>query len=491
MKTDVEKFDMIIIGAGSGCLSSALFACQKGKKVLLLEKSNRVGGYNAVHRVGRFSFEPNSRGIPSDFLGEKMSDYLLDAKLDITFTVSKNAYRIISTDGNGRDHVLPVGIDNYKKSLFGLCPECEDSFSKFLELGQIVEQGAKALSQGKSVYEVKKEFPDYVRASTYTLEEVEEVYDMPKKAREIINAYWHDFGKTPDKLDFCTYVLYFLSNIKGTFRPDLGRADIDVGLLQSIFENGGRVLLNTKVTKILVQDGKAYGVTTDDGYTYHADMIISDLSYAVLYNKFMDANEISEKTLSAVNSAKNAPDVYTICLGLNAGFEELGLLPVKTFIYPYCENDLLANALNGDGVMPLSVDLTVENGLYYAKITAVFNSNALKYFNSVDYKKQESALTQKILERVEFALKVDLRSHIEEYAVFSPVTYAKRVSTLGGSPLGLEATPFNSLINRLARENKEDRIPNVFSVGENGLLNFLGADYLTSKMIIKNVLSEQ
>ena len=50
-------YDVIIIGAGNGGLSSALYLLKHGKKVLMLEKNNYPGGCATSFVKGRFEFE--------------------------------------------------------------------------------------------------------------------------------------------------------------------------------------------------------------------------------------------------------------------------------------------------------------------------------------------------------------------------------------------------------------------------------------------------
>ena len=50
-------YDVIVIGAGNGGLSTATKLALEKKKVLLLEKHNVPGGCGTTFRRGRFEFE--------------------------------------------------------------------------------------------------------------------------------------------------------------------------------------------------------------------------------------------------------------------------------------------------------------------------------------------------------------------------------------------------------------------------------------------------
>ena len=42
---NVERYDVVVIGAGIGGLAAAALLAKKGMKTLLLEKEDQVGGY--------------------------------------------------------------------------------------------------------------------------------------------------------------------------------------------------------------------------------------------------------------------------------------------------------------------------------------------------------------------------------------------------------------------------------------------------------------
>nr|HPI88278.1 FAD-dependent oxidoreductase [Spirochaetota bacterium] len=53
----MPDYDVIVIGAGNGGLTSSAMLAKGGKRVLLIEKHNVPGGCATSFRRGRFEFE--------------------------------------------------------------------------------------------------------------------------------------------------------------------------------------------------------------------------------------------------------------------------------------------------------------------------------------------------------------------------------------------------------------------------------------------------
>lgn len=113
-----------------------------------------------------------------------------------------------------------------------------------------------------------KHYGNFVRCGSYSVNEVLDTLKMPKKAKDILNAYWCYLGAHCDDLSFMHYASMVNRYIKrGASMPKMRSHEISLALTERIRELGGDVLFNTEAVKILTdeKDGGVSGVVLDDG----------------------------------------------------------------------------------------------------------------------------------------------------------------------------------------------------------------------------------
>lgn len=122
----MSKFDVVIIGAGISGITLAERSSTKGKKVLLIEKRNHIGGncfdfYNQasilVHRYGPHIFHT---------FDKKVWDYLSQ------FTKWRNYRHRVSAYVKGKLLPMPINLDTLN-GFFGLSLKSEKEARDFLE----------------------------------------------------------------------------------------------------------------------------------------------------------------------------------------------------------------------------------------------------------------------------------------------------------------------------------------------------------------------
>ena len=93
-----RRYDAVVIGAGNGGMAAACQFAVNGRKVLLLEQQNIIGGFSTSFVRGRFEFEASLHELcelgPADDKGilRRMFD---DLGVEVDWVPVPEAYRLI------------------------------------------------------------------------------------------------------------------------------------------------------------------------------------------------------------------------------------------------------------------------------------------------------------------------------------------------------------------------------------------------------------
>src|SRR5919107_1861751 len=153
-------FDYLIVGAGfAGCVLAERLASRAGKKVLLVDKRNHIGGnvddfYNndgiLVHKYGPHIFHTNSKEV-FDYLGQ--------------FTSWRSYEHRVLASVDGQLVPIPINLNTINK-MYGLnltSFELEDWFESVAEQVAVVKTSEDVVVSkvGRELYE--KFFRNYTR----------------------------------------------------------------------------------------------------------------------------------------------------------------------------------------------------------------------------------------------------------------------------------------------------------------------------------------
>lgn len=475
-----KNYDVIVVGAGNGGLSAGALTAKNGLKTLVVDRHNIPGGSATSFVRGRFEFEASLHELaqigPKENPGgvRKLFDMLGS---DVEWVCHMGGTFRLVVPEEGIDADMPCGVENFCAKMEELVPGSGKLTGWVFQMGMVSVQAYDYIESPEYDFEVCKEkFPDYLRLAGHTLREVLDSVGMPKKAQNILCNYWAYLGGTVDEIDFLTYARMFVAYVVfGAGQPKYRSHEISLSLEKVIRDCGGEVWYNTEVKKILVKDGKAYGVVID-GKEYFADQIVSNAYPDQVYGSMVDAKEVPEDAIKLVNSRELGMSFVTVYLGMNKTAEELGIQSYSNFVATtsdsvlqkqkatnttdYCGYTIM-NCLNK--VIP---DCTPE-GTCQLFFTSFVFGNGWDHIKPEEYNKQKNKVAMEMLEHCERALGITIKPYIEEIVIAAPQTFARYLNSPQGTPYGYQMCMWDAYMQRCVMENrKNDRfIENLHFVG--------------------------
>ena len=173
---------------------------------------------------------------------------------------------------------MPFGIEAFIAQMEKYVPGSRPSMEKFFSLAETI-RSAQAYTNsvnGKADPKIMlNRYSNFVRCGSYSVNEVLKSLKMPKRARDILNAYWCYLGAHCDDLSFIHYASMVIRYIsRGAAMPKSRSHEISLAFVERIRELGGDILFNTEAVKIMTdaEDGGVCGVILDVLATKHRQL---------------------------------------------------------------------------------------------------------------------------------------------------------------------------------------------------------------------------
>lgn len=498
----MEKYDVIIVGAGNGGLSAAAFASKLGLRTLLFESHNIPGGAVTSFRRGRFEFEPSVHEICEVGSEENPGNtrrLFAEAGVDAKLVHENTCYRIISTDSKMPfDVKLPCGIDEFCAVLEKEVPGCGEKVRKFLDYTKISMDVAERLAVKKVKFGDTKAAMNLLRMASYPSDKIMDMFEIPKKIQNIITPYWSYQGEPTSTMNgFLMGMMDYCYIVDGAGLPSCFSHELSLSFDKIIRKNGGKIFYNSPVSKILVKRKRAYGVVSQ-GKEYYADNIICNCFPNDVFVHLIEKKYVPKAEIKRINARKIALSFVNIHLGLNKTAQELGIEDYTTFIVQKADSTEQFNCcqeLGGEGwIIANNLNVVIPEcspkGTCHMSITsAVYGDNWGK-IEPKDYRKTKFRIAEKMIEYYEKSTGIRIKPYIEEIEVATPVTYSRYLGTPNGTAYGYQCSDWDGIVVRTMQKYKERSIKHLYFVGAHteGSVGY-NQTYKSGKIAIEEIMN--
>ena len=456
----MEKYQVIVVGAGNAGLSAAATCAHEGLKTLLIEKHNIVGGSAQSFRRGRFEFECSLHelsGVGTPEMPGRVRKRLESLGIHPDWRMDENLFRVIVAGKDGYDYTVPALLDPFCAWMEKQFPGSGDKVRRLFELADAAVKATDYLTSEKPNPKVMlSEHTDFMRMVSYTAREVMDALGIPPDAQKVLDTYWPYLGALPDTEDaFHYFYMLWQYVVFGPMMPAKKSPEISFAFEKVILDNGGEVWTNTEVTRILESGGEVRGVQTSDGREVYADRVIcSWFPNGVMQT--MEKERIPERYQKLVNSREIGLSFVTVYIGLNRTAEQLGIKDYTVFLYPSADEREVKERCRGLGIggyviancLNIVIPESSPEGTSTLFFTLCVYGDEWKLVRPQDYCKKKNEMAEWALDIYEKQLGITVRPYIEEIEIATPVTFARYLNTPNGTPYGYQTKPGDSIMAR-------------------------------------------
>lgn len=425
---------VLIIGAGMTGLALGCYLQGNGYDTEIYELHNVPGGLCTSWKRNGYTFDGCIHWLCGSSPKTEMYTFWRElADIDNKQIVNHDIFYQTNL-GGGKKFTLYTDSNKLREEMLKFAPEDEALINEFIKSIESLKKAdppvlsdkvSFSFKQGFSV--LKKSWPflrAYMKWKNISLNQYQGKFKNPFFRKNFIKL----FGIYGDMPVFAlVYTLALMAN-KDAGYPIGGSLEFAKSFEKKYLSLGGKVNYNSRVEKIITDDGKAMGLKFGNGTEHFGDLIVSAADghytiYNLLEGKYID-NEIEDY----YKNLKVFPPLIQVSLGIARDFKEfpnaLGYnIQVEELIYIdpthsldhlglkiYNFDPTLAPAGKTSVVMMLEADYE-----YWTE---------LKKNDPSKYSAEKERIAEEIIDRLE-KYYGNIKENVEVYDVATPYTYAR------------------------------------------------------------------
>jgi all-trans-retinol 13,14-reductase len=450
-------------------LSCGAAFARRGFRPLVIEKHIKPGGYATTFaRPGGFVFDAS---LHSTTVSARNGVFDLIPGFPeiqgIEFVPHRTLYRAIYPDFDIR--VPGRNLPAYIGDLVARFPEEKEGIEGLFGdmKGLLSDINRYSAAGGKvDMSRLPQDYPFLAKTFGKTWGDMVDARIANPKLKAVVSALSGYFGLPPSKLSPYYYALPTIGYLEnGGFYPMGKSQKISDTFLKYIEDHGGKVMLGTRVEKILVKDGSACGVRTSDGGEFTGRVVVSNANAPDTFRKMLDDPAPVEASLARMDKLSISLSSFQVFLGLKRDLvRELGIKDTEIFYSPGYDLEAAHEAeVRGDFTNP-GFGITLYDNLYKGyspegknTITVMtlqgfgpWEKYEADYFAGKKdaYHAEKFRMADILIDRAEKVLLPGLRKAIEVRDAATPLTNVRYTANPRGAIYGWDQTLDNSGPNR-------------------------------------------
>ncbi len=511
-----DTYDVIVIGSGISGLCSAALLSLEGKRVLVLEKHFKIGGYTHTFNRQNYEWDVGLHYIGSVHKKNSFSRRLFDKISGNNLKwnkMSDNYDRIIFPD---KSYDLVAPKSKFIETMSSYFPGNSSEIESYVDLVGKVNRsmfkffGAKSLSGVSQLLLYRYLTKEFFKYADKTTHEALSNIISSKELIGVLTGQWGDYGLPPKDSSFFMHCAIAGHYFDGANYPVGGSRSIPESIAPQILDNGGDIFMSAGVEKVLINNGRAQGVVMENGDVIKSRYVISSAGVQNTLGKLLKDYAKIKSYQSNLKNVQPSSGHACLYVGFDKSAEELNIKDTNLWIYPSYDHDFNTREyLNDESKdfpllyisFPSAKDPDWESN--YGKtatleaiIPTSFNAYS-KWFNSKwkkrgdEYKDFKENLSHRIISQI-YKHNPHLKDKISFYELSTPLSTKSMAHYEFGELYGIDHTP-----QRFREKWLKPKTPlkNLFMTGQDittvGVPSALASGALTASVLLrKNILKK-
>ena len=459
----------IVIGSGFGGIAAALRLRAKNHDVTLIEKQKDLGGRARVFKKNGFTFDGGPTVITAPYLINELFELFNKNPKDyIEIIPLKTWYRFIFEDGmkfdySGNEDEMKMQIEKVnKEDVKGY-----ENLVKFTK--KIFDKGFLELSDvpfDKPLF-MMKQLPALINLKSYkSVYSLVSSYIKNEKLRRLLSMHPLLVGGNPFTTTSIYGLILYLEKKWGIHYSMGGTGNIIKGLERLMIEEKIKILKDSEVTSINLNQNKIKSVTINNQKEFDADNVICNADPPAVYEKML----INKKKNNFFNWKKKRMDysmgLFVYYFGTKKVYENVEHHTIK-FGNKYKEHlqDIFDKKKLNEDISyylhrPSATDKSMapkDHDCFYVLVPVPNNQSG------IDWSIEGDKIKNLVIDKMEKSLLPNLRENIIEDFYLTPDYFEKELNTKYGSGFSIQPKFSQSAYFRF--HNKSEVCDGLYFVG--------------------------
>jgi phytoene desaturase len=458
----------LVIGSGFGGLGAAIRLQARGYDTTILEMRDKPGGRAYVFEHNGFTYDAGPTIITAPFLvdelfalaGRKTEDY-------VKIVPVTPFYRIVFHDGRafnytGEESEIVAEIRKFNP----------DDVAGYLEFAQkskaIFDRAFIDLADQpfSSVMDMVRVAPDLIKLRSHeSVFRLVSRYVKDPALRQVFSFHPLLVGGNPFQSSSIYAMIHFLERKWGVHFAMGGTGALVQALLKLFTEMGGKIRLNTKVERLLIENGTATGVRLAGGEEIAAKIVVSNADVANFYKEAVPTAVRKKWTDKRLEKMRYSMSLFLIYFGTDRTYPDLAHHTiVLTERYKELLEDIFQKKILADDFsLYLHAPTRTDPSLAPPGCECFYVLSPVPHLGGkVDWNAVKDLYADAILASLE-KLCPNLRDHIVSRMVWTPLDFEESLDAHLGSAFQFEPILTQSAWFR--PHNVSEDVKNFFLVG--------------------------